>query len=79
MSKVQISVSVNNDRLAQIEQISQQLQSSGMDVQQTLSSIGVITGSIDSDLLNSLSQIDGVQSVEQQQGYQLAPPSSDIQ
>ena len=50
-----------------------------MDVKQTLSSIGVINGSIESDRLNSLSQIEGVQNVEPQQSYQLAPPSSPIQ
>jgi hypothetical protein len=79
MSQVQISVSVDDAHLAQIEQISQQLKSSGMNVQQTLSSIGVINGSIESDKLNSLAQIEGVKNVEPQQSYQLAPPSSDIQ
>ena len=79
MSQVQVSVSVDNAHLPQIEQISQQLKSSGMNVQQTLSSIGVINGSIKSDRLNSLYQIEGVQSVEPQQSYQLAPPSSGIQ
>ncbi len=79
MSQVKISVSVDNAYLSQIQQISQQLQSSGMNVEQTLSSIGVINGSIQPDRLNSLSQIDGVQNVEAQQGYQLNPPSSDLQ
>lgn len=79
MSQVQVSVSVDNAHLAQIEQISQRLQSSGMNVQQTLSSIGVINGSIEPDQLNSLTQIEGVKNVEPQQSYQLAPPSSDVQ
>lgn len=79
MSQVQVSVSVDNAHLPQIEQISQQLKLSGMNVEQTLSSIGVINGSIQSDRLNSLDQIEGVQSVEPQQSYRLAPPSSDVQ
>lgn len=81
MSQVQISVSVSvdNAHLPQIEQVSQQLQSSGMNVEQILASIGVINGSIPSDQLNSLYQIEGVQSVEPQQGYQLAPPNSELQ
>lgn len=79
MLQIQVSVSVDNAHLSQIEQISQQLQSSGMNVEQTLSSIGIINGSIQSDRLNSISQIEGVQNVESQQSYQLAPPSSDIQ
>jgi hypothetical protein len=36
-------------------------------------------GSIQSDKLKSLYQIEGVQNVEPQQSYQLAPPSSDLQ
>lgn len=79
MSQVQVSVSVDDAYLSQIEQISQQLQSSGMNVEQTLSSIGVINGSIESDKVNSLYQIEGVQNVESQQGYQLAPPNSELQ
>jgi hypothetical protein len=79
MSQVQVSVSVDDAHLPQIEQISQQLQSSGMSVEQTLSTIGVINGSISSDELNNLYQIEGVQNIEPQQGYRLAPPSSDIQ
>lgn len=79
MSQVKVSVSVDNAHLPQIEQVSQQLQSSGMNVEQTLSSIGVINGSIESDKVNSLYQIEGVQNVESQQGYQLAPPNSELQ
>ena len=79
MSEVQISVSVDDAHLSQIEQISQQLESSGMNVEQTLSSIGVVSGSIQPDKLSSLYQIEGVKNVEPQQSYQLVPPSSDIQ
>jgi TolA-binding protein len=75
MSQVQVSVFVDNAHLPQIEQVSQQLQSSGMNVEQILASIGVINGSIPSDL----DQIEGEQSVELQQGYQLAPPNSELQ
>lgn len=79
MSQVQISVSVDDAHLPQIEQVSQQLQLFGMNVEQTLSSIGVINGSIASDRLNHLYQVKGVQTVESQQTYQLAPPSSGVQ
>lgn len=79
MSQVKISVSVDDAHLPQIKQVSEQLQSSGMNVEQTLSTIGIINGSIQSDKLNNLYQIEGVQHVEPQQSYQLAPPSSDIQ
>lgn len=79
MSEVKISVSVDDAHLSQISQISQQLQSSGMNIEQTLSTIGIVSGSIQADKLNSLYQIEGVKDVESQQSFQLAPPNSDIQ
>lgn len=79
MSEVKISVSVDDAHLPRMQQISQQLQSSGMKIEQTLSSIGVICGSIQSDKLNSLYQVEGVKNIESQQGYQLAPPDSNVQ
>ena len=79
MSQVQICVSVDEAHLSQIQQISQQLESSGMIVEQTLSSIGVINGSINSEQLNNLTKIEGVKNVELQQQYQLNPPHSEIQ
>ena len=78
MSKIKISVSVDDSHLSQIEQVSQQLQSSGMSVEQTLSTIGVISGSISADKLDDLDQIEGIK-VEPQESYQLAPPNSDLQ
>ena len=79
MSKIQICVSVDEAHLAHIQQIAEQLQSSGMIVEQTLSSIGVINGSIQAEQFNSLTHIEGVKNVEPQQSYQLNPPNSDIQ
>ena len=79
MSEIKICVSIDDAHLPQIQQISEQLQSSGMSVEETLSSIGVITGSIESEQVNNLYQIEGVQNVESQQTYQIAPPDSDVQ
>lgn len=79
MSQIQISVSVDDAHLPEIEKISQELRSAGVSVEQTLSSIGVISGSIESKLINNLYQIKGVKQVEQQGTYQLAPPNSTIQ
>lgn len=79
MSQVPICVSIDEAHLAQIQQISQRLQSSGMTVEQTLATIGVITGSINADRLENITQIEGVKNVETQQNYQLNPPHSDLQ
>ena len=79
MSQIKISVAVDNAHLSEIQSISEKLHSSGMNVEQILSNIGVINGSVESNQLNSLNQIEGVQSINPQQGFQLAPPDSDIQ
>ena len=79
MSQIPICVSIDDAHLPQIQQISEKLQASGMSVEETLSSIGVITGSIESEQVNNLYQIEGVQNVESQQTYQIAPPDSDVQ
>ena len=67
MSEVKISVCVDDDHLSQIEKISQQLRSSGMNVEQVLSTIGVVSGSIQPDKLNNLYQIEGVNNIEPEQ------------
>lgn len=79
MSKVQVSISIDDAHINQIPEIVKSLQSAGMDVEQTLPSIGVISGSVSLDQVNRLDKIEGVQHVEPERIYQLAPPDSDIQ
>lgn len=79
MSPIKISVSIKDENLSEIEKISQNLQSHGLNVEQTLLSIGMITGSIETHLVDSLYQIQGVKQVERQESYQLPLPDSDIQ
>ena len=79
MSQIKISVCIDDAHLPSVEKIAQQLQSSGVSVEQTLSSIGIINGSIDRGKVNSLYAIEGVKQVEQQEIYQLAPPNSPLQ
>ena len=79
MPKVKVSVSVDDAHVNQILKVAEGLQSVGMDVEQTLPSVGVISGSIASDQVNRLYQIEGVQHIEPERSYQLAPPDSDVQ
>lgn len=79
MSKVQVSISIDDDHVNKISEIVKSLQSVGMDVEQTLPSIGIISGSVSSDQLNNLNGIEGVQHVESERSYKLAPPDSNIQ
>ncbi|HEY9658292.1 MAG TPA: hypothetical protein V6C65_07560 [Allocoleopsis sp.] len=79
MTKIKVSISINDTHLEQINEVKQRLEAAGMDVEQTLQTVGVISGSINSDQINQLYQIEGVQQVEPVQRYQTPPPSSDIQ
>ena len=79
MSQVKISVSIDDAHFTQIDRIAKELESSGMNVEKTLSAIGVVSGSIKADELDGLYKIEGVNAVEQQGNYQLAPPDSDVQ
>jgi hypothetical protein len=79
MPKVQISISIDDAHISQIPKIVKDLESLGMNVGQTLPGIGIISGSVSSEQLNSLKEIEGVQQIESEQSYQIAPPSSDVQ
>lgn len=79
MSKVNLSVSVNDEHLDRFSEVVERCKKAGMKVEQQLEPIGVITGSIDSAKLASLRQVEGVSQVEQSRGFQIAPPGSDVQ
>lgn len=79
MPKIKVSVSVDDTHVNQILKVAESLQSVGMDVEQTLPSVGIVSGSIASDQVNRLYQIEGVQHIEPERSYQLAPPDSDVQ
>jgi hypothetical protein len=79
MSKIKVSVSVDDAHVDRLTEVSMGLQSMGMDVEQILQSIGIISGSVSSDQVNSLYQIEGVQHIESERSYQLAPPDADVQ
>lgn len=79
MSVVKLSVSVDEQHLDQFPQVVKEIKQAGMDVEQELKDIGVITGSIDSEKVKSLRKVKGVAHVEQSRQFQIAPPDSDIQ
>ncbi len=79
MDKIQVTVSLDEAHISQINQVADQLRAAGLEVDQVLSTIGIVTGSIESENMSSLSQVDGVESVEQDRTYKLAPPNSDVQ
>lgn len=79
MDKVKVTVSIDDAHVEQIDQVTKQLKGAGLDVEQTLSTLGIVTGSVETEKMSSLSKVTGVESVEVDKNYQLAPPDSDVQ
>lgn len=79
MDKVQVTISIDNAHRDQLDQISEQLTTAGLEVEQTLSTLGVITGSVETKKMSALSEVTGVAAVEPSRTIQLAPPDANVQ
>jgi hypothetical protein len=79
MPTIKVLIAVQDDYQSCLPEVAANLQAAGMQVEQWLPEIGVITGSVDAEKLSLLSQIAGVDSIESDQEYQLAPPEQDLQ
>lgn len=79
MDTVQVNVTIDNAHLEQIDAVTEQLKAAGLDVTQTLSTLGIVSGSIDADKVDSLSEVNGVESVDVDKTITLPPPGSNIQ
>lgn len=64
MKTVNISVSVNDEYVDKILEVSTNLQAAGMNVENIMPILGVITGSVESTQIDALSQVEGVNAVE---------------
>jgi hypothetical protein len=59
--------------------VAEALRAAGMQVDQVLDDIGMVTGSIDDDAEQSVRTVAGVPSVDRALGFQLPPPDAPIQ
>ncbi|MEA5464709.1 hypothetical protein [Leptothoe sp. PORK10 BA2] len=64
MDKIKVTISLDDAHLDQIDQVSEQLKAAGLEVEQTLSTLGIVTGLVESEKMSSLSEVTGVESVE---------------
>jgi len=77
---VEVSVLVEEDHLASLDDVLTALARAGLQVTETLESVGVVTGSVsDPGSIEGLRQIDGVASVEVARAFQLPPPDEPVQ
>ena len=78
--EVEVSVLVDGEHLESIDEVARALADAGLHVQQTLKLAGVISGTIeDPELLEALSNVNGVASIERGRTFQLPPPEDPIQ
>ena len=74
-----ITVTVDDDHVAELDTIAGDLRAAGMNVHQVLGAAGIITGSVPSEHRAALERLPGVTAVEGEQTFQIAPPDADVQ
>ena len=78
--RVEVIITVAEDRRANLNQIASQLQSYGLDITgEPLESLGMICGKAAENNLDQLRNVDGVTAIEKTGTVQIAPPESDVQ
>jgi hypothetical protein len=78
--KVEVIITVAEDRKANLKQIASELQSFGLEITaEPLESLGMISGKAAEKNLDQLKNVNGVTAIEKAGTVQIAPPESDIQ
>jgi hypothetical protein len=72
-----VTVLVDDDHLAVIDEVAAALQRAGLRLGEVLPALGAITGSVDDPA--ALAAVEGVAAVELAQEIQLPPPDEDVQ
>ena len=79
MDNVRVNITIKDAHLEQMDQVTADLKTAGLEVEQTLSTLGIITGTVASEKLSSLSEVEGVDAVEADRSINLPPPGSGVQ
>lgn len=79
MPKVKLSISVGDKHLSRFAKVLKDAEKAGMEVERKHKDLGVATGSIDADKIDSLRKVEGVEHVEEERQIQIPPPESDVQ
>jgi hypothetical protein len=74
-----VSVTVGDGHRESLDGVVDSLRASGMEVEQVLGTLGIVTGSAPPDSLDALRGVEGVASVDEQLAHQLPPSDSPIQ
>jgi hypothetical protein len=74
-----VTVTVDDDHRESLDGVVERLRALGMQVEQVLGTLGIITGSAQDDALVALRGVEGVASVDVQLTHQIPPPDAPIQ
>lgn len=73
MAQEEVQVSVSDAHLQEFAEVVRRLERAGLQVEQQLAAVGVVTGHIDEARLSALSQVAGVASVEHSRTVGIPP------
>jgi hypothetical protein len=74
-----VSVTVDDGHQESLDGVVENLRARGLEVEQVLGSLGIVTGSAPAESLDALRGVEGVASVDEQLTHQLPPPDSPVQ
>jgi hypothetical protein len=75
----QVTVTVADSHAGDLAELVARLALAGLEVEQVLAAVGVITGSVEESQLAAIAALPGVAAVEEQTSFQLPPPDADVQ
>ena len=78
-TKTNVNVVVADDYQDRFSEVVDAARQAGLDVEEQLTTIGLITGAIDESKRSALERVHGIAAVEERRTYQLPPPESDVQ
>ena len=74
-----VSVSVDDEHLGTMAAVADALRGRGMQVEQVMDQLGIISGVMPDSAREAVLAVEGVLSVDDSQGFQLPPPDSPVQ
>jgi hypothetical protein len=78
-TKTKVSIVIADDYRDRVSEVVEAARQAGLDVEEQLSTLGLITGAIDESKRPMLESVRGVSAVEVRRSFQLPPPESDVQ
>lgn len=79
MTAERVTVSVDDEHVGRIDDVARWLEAAGMQVEQVLPAIGMITGAVPGEQRTQVASVAGVAAVEPQRTYRLPPPDAEVQ